>query len=194
MTAPRRLVHLASLALVLALPAAPAAAEQARERDASGDMIRVEEGGGDPQAAPTARVGDVVRTTFRHDVGRVVVRTRFAALERAGRRFTVWADVQDRPGHTWYVGVQATRRDRGGETILMDGRGRDLPCTARHRIRYGADTVRVAVPRSCFGDPERLRFRLLSEHVRRSWDHAWLDNGLAPTMDDRRWTAWLTPG
>jgi hypothetical protein len=193
-TSPRRFLHAVTAALVLALPAVPAAAEQVTERDARGDVVRVEEGGSNPVSAPTARVGDVLRTTFRHEATRVVVRTRFVALERSGRRFTVWVDVQDRPGRVWYVGVRAEPRDRAGKTILMDSRGRDLSCTAEHRIDYARDTVRVSVPRSCFGDPARLRFRVLTEHVRRSWAHAWLDNGLAPTMDDRRWTGWLAAG
>ncbi len=194
MTSPRRVLHAITAALVLALPTVPAAAEQVTVRDARGDVVRVEEGGGNPVSAPAARVGDVVRTTFRHDATRVVVRTRFVALTRSGRRLTVWVDVQDRPGRVWYVGVQAGPRDRGGKTILMDAKGRDLSCTAEHRIDYARDTVRVSVPRGCFGDPARLRFRVLSEHVRRSWEHAWLDNGLAPSMDDRRWTDWLTVG
>jgi hypothetical protein len=37
-----------------------------------------------------------------------------------------------------------------------------------------------------------VRFRLLTEHVRRSWTHAWLDNGLAVPLDDRHWTRWLS--
>ena len=194
MTSPRRLARSAAASLVLVLPAVPAAAQEVTEHDGRGDMIRVEEGGSDPQPAPTAEIGDVVRTTFRHDAARVVVRNRLAALERSGRRFTVWVDVQDGARHSWFVGVQATRRDRGGQTIVMDDRGRDLPCTAAHRIDYAADTVQVSLPRRCLGDPARLRFRLLTEHVRAGWEHAWLDNGLAPTMDDRRWTDWLAAG
>ncbi|HEY0645803.1 MAG TPA: hypothetical protein VGD39_20490 [Nocardioides sp.] len=194
MTAPRRLARIVGLLVALSLPGVPAAAHQITEHDGRGDMVRVEEGGSDPQPAPSATVGDVVRTSFRHETGRVSVRTRLAALERTGRRFTVWVDVQDGAHHTWFVGVQATRRDRGGRTIVMDDRGRDLPCTADHRIDYVADTVQVSVPRRCLGDPARLRFRLLTEHVRRTWEHAWLDNGLAATMDDRRWTDWVAVG
>jgi hypothetical protein len=194
MGAPRRLAHTVLLSLALVLPAVPAAAQQVTEHDDRGDMVRVEEGGSDPQAAPGAQVGDVLRTTFRHDAARVVVRTRLAALERAGRRFTVWVDIQDGSRQAWFVGVRATRRDRGGETIVMDDRGGDLPCTAAHRIDYAADTVQVSLPRHCLGDPGRLRFRLLTEHVRASWEHAWLDNGLGSTMEDMRWTDWLAPG
>lgn len=190
----RLFAHTVALALAGVMTAVPAAAQQVTEHDGRGDMIRVDEGGSNPQPAPGADVGDVVRTSFRHGAGRVVVRVHLAALERTGRRLTVWVDVQDRPGHTWFVGVQATRRDRSGRTIVIDGRGRDVPCTPSHRIDYAADTVRVSVPRGCLGSPARLRFRVLTEHVRNSWTYAWLDNGLAPTMDDRRWTEWLAAG
>jgi hypothetical protein len=194
MSAPRRLVRTVLLSLALVLPAVPAAAQQVTELDARGDMIRVQEGGADPQPAPTAAVGDVLRTTFRHGPARVVVRTRLAALRRSGRVFTLWVDVQDGARRLTTVGVKATRRDRSGHTIVMDDHGRDLPCTAAHRIDYAADTVQVSLPRRCLGDPARLRFRLLTEHVRASWEHAWLDNGLGRTMEDRHWTDWLAAG
>jgi hypothetical protein len=180
-------------ALVLPLVAVPAAASDVTVRDARGDMVKVEEGGTGAQPAPGATNGDVVRTTFRHLDRRVVVRTRTAALERTGRRFTVWVDVQNGARRTWIVGVEATRRDRGGHTILMTGRGR-VRCAVRHRIDYAHDVVRVSVPRRCLDTPRVVRFRLLTEHVRRSWRYAWLDNGLAVPMGDRHWTRWLARG
>jgi hypothetical protein len=181
-------------ALVLPLVAVPAAAENVTVLDARGDMVKVEEGGSDPQPAPTATIGDVVRTTFRHNDRRVGVRTEMAALERTGRRLIVWVEVQNGARRTWLVGVEATRRDRDGHTIFMTGRGRDVRCALRHRIDYAHDVVQVSVPRRCLDTPRTVRFRLLTEHVRRSWRYAWLDNGLAVSMDDRRWTPWLTRG
>jgi hypothetical protein len=196
MTEPRSRARLAAVAAALALPllAVPAAAQDATVRDPRGDMIRVEEGGGHPQPAPTATVGDVVRTTFRHTDRRVVVRTKLVALARTGRRFTMWVDVQNGARRSWFVGVEATRRDRDGHTIFMTDRGNDLRCAVRHRLDYAGDVVRVSVPRRCLGAPRMVRFRLTTEHVRRSWSHAWLDNGLAVPMDDRHWTRWLTRG
>ena len=196
MTAPRAGARLAAVAAALALSllALPAAAQEVTVRDARGDMIRVEEGGGDPQPAPGATAGDVVRTTFRHTDRHVVVRTKLTALERTGRRFTVWVDVGNGARRTWFVGVEATRRDRSGHTIFMTGRGGDVRCAVQHRVNYAADVVRVSVPRRCLDRPRVVRFRLLTEHVRRSWDYAWLDNGLAVAMGDRHWTRWLGRG
>jgi hypothetical protein len=193
MTEPRSGARLAALAAALALPllAVPAAADEAIVRDARGDMIRVEEGGSDPRPAPGATVGDVVRTTFRHTERRVVARTELVALERTGRRFIVWVDVQNGARRTWTVGVEATPRDRDGHTIFMTGRGGDVRCAVRHRLDYARDMVRVSVPRACLDTPRAVRFRLLTEHVRCTWRYAWLDNGLAVPMSDRRWTRWL---
>lgn len=186
----------AAAAATLAVPlvAVPAAAQEVTVRDARGDMIRVEEGGSDPHPAPRATIGDVMKTTFRHTDRRVIVRTKLVALEPTGRRFNVWVDVQNGARRSWFVGVEATRRDREGHTIFMTERGNDVACVVQHRINYDQNVVRVSVPRRCLDTPRLVRFRLLTEHVRRTWDYAWLDNGLAVSMDDRHWTRWLTRG
>lgn len=196
MTASRPAARLAAVVAVLALPLGivSAAAQEVTVRDARGDMVRVEEGGGDPRPAPRATVGDVARTTFRHTDGRVVVRTKLVALKQTGRRFVVWVDVQDGARRTWTVGVEATRRDRDGHTIFMTEDARRPRCAVVHRIHYADDLVRLAVPRECMDTPRRVRFRLLTEHVRRTWEYAWLDNGLAVDVEDRRWTPWLLRG
>ena len=196
MTTPRSGARLATVAAALALllVAFPAAAEQVTVHDARGDMIKVTEGGGNPQPARRATVGDVVHTTFRHTDRNVVVRTKLAALKRSGRRFTVWVDIQNRVRRTWLVGVEATRRDRNGHTIFMTGRGHDVRCTLQHRINYADDVVRVSVPRRCLDRPRSVRFGLLTEHVRQTWDYAWIDDGLAVAIGHRHWTRWLARG
>ena len=193
MTSSRSRLGVAALAAAaaLSLVAGPALGAGVVVHDARGHMIRCGGGGGNPQLAPCAGLGDGGRTTFRHTDRRVAVRTRLAALERSGRRFRLWVDVQNGARRTWSVGVEATPRDRNGHTIFMTGRGVDLRCPIRHRIDYVDDVVRVSVPRRCLDTPAVVRFRLLTEHVRRSWSHAWLDNGLAAALDGRHWTRWL---
>ena len=87
------------------------------------------------------------------------------------------------------VGVRATRRDRDGHTILMDDHGRDIACDVRHRVRYDRDVVRVVVPRSCLGDPGRLRFSTLSEQWGRRLFLANLYDGLTAREPRVHWTA-----
>lgn len=162
--------------------------------DLAGDMTRVEEGGGNPQPAPGATVGDAVRTTFRHTAVRVVVRVRFTDLTRTGKRLNLWVDVRDVSGRTSILGVEATRADRDGHPILMNNRGRDIACAVRHRISYRDDYIRVAVPRRCLGRPTAVKFRVLTEHVRRSWAYAYLDNALSRDLEDRSWTEFVPRG
>lgn len=175
-------------AAVTVVGAQPSYAESVTVRDARGDMWKIEEGSHEPDRAPGARLGDLVRTTARHGTTALVVRARFAELQRTGRRLTLWVELRDDTGRRTHLGVRATRRDRSGETILMTGRGRDIACDVDHRIDYRGDRIRVRVPRQCLGDPRTVRLRVASEQVRRSWAYAWLDNGLGDSMEDRSWT------
>jgi hypothetical protein len=184
------LVTLALLVTVVVVAqAAPALAGSLTVRDATGDMWVVEEGSNEPDPAPHARIGDIERTTYRHTAHRVVVRTRFVELAPVGRRFTLWIGMLDEHRRETTVGVRATRRDRDGHTILMDDHGRDIACDVRHRVRYGRDVIRVVVPRSCLGDPARLRFSTLSEQWGRRLFFANLDDGLTAREPRVHWTA-----
>ena len=198
MTAPRPAARIAAVAAALALPlaAVPAAADQVMVRDARGDMVKVEEGGTNPQPDPTATVGDVLRTRFRYGERYVVARTRLAALDRSGRRFEVWVAIQDGARRTWTAGVEATPRDRAGHTVLLSDRGPvHARCRIRHHVGYADDVVRVAVPARCVGHPRVVRMGILTEHVRRSWHWARLDDGLTPRPPGApRWTRWLHRG
>jgi hypothetical protein len=188
-------VATAALALAVIGLSGPAAhAERLGVADPRGDMTKVDEGGTDPRPAPAATNGDIVRSTFRHTDHRVVVRVRFADLRPTGKRLNLWVDLRDESGRLRTLGVEATRRDRDGHVILMTRRGVDVPCRVAHRIDYRANVVRASVPRRCLGTPRTVEFRVLSEHVRRSWAYAYLDNGLSTNLDDRSWTAPLRRG
>jgi hypothetical protein len=178
-----------ALLLLPLLAAAPASADSAVLRDATGDMFTVEEGATTGVAAPDARIGDIARVRFRHTRDRVVVRARFVELRPVGRRFTLWVDMRAPGGRRTTLGVQAGRGDRRGDVILMDAHGRDLTCGVRHRIDYSTDVVRAAVPRACLGDTASLRFNVLSEQWGHRLHFANLDDGHTATAPDRiHWT------
>jgi hypothetical protein len=182
-------VAAAAVAVALVPLSAPAAsAARLTVADARGDMIKVEEGGGNPRPAPGATIGDAVRSTFRHTDRRVVVRVEFADLAPVGRRLNLWVDLRDETGHTSILGVEATRADRDGHPILMTNRGRDIACSVTHRISYRRDVIRASVPRRCLGNPASVRFSVLTEHVRRSWADAYLDNALGESLEHRSWS------
>jgi hypothetical protein len=180
---------------VLTLLTGSAHAARTAVVDARGDMWKIDEGGTEPWPAPHATIGDVVRTTLRHTTHRVIVRVRYADLAKTGKGFRLWIDVRDETGKVRIVGLDAPRRDRNGRVIFMTANGRDLDCAGiRHRIDYDRNLTRLSLPRTCLDTPRSVQFRVLTEHVRASWEFAWLDNGLAESMDDRSWTAPLRRG
>jgi hypothetical protein len=179
--------------LGLTLSAGPAAAERVTVADRRGDVLKVEEGATSGEPAPGSTF-DVWRSTFAHTPERVVARVRFDDLRPTGKRLRVWVNLRDGRGRTHHVGVEAVPGDRSGTAWLMGDRGRDLPCRVRHRIDYADDVVRVSLPRTCLGSPRVLRFGVLTEHVRRTWRYAWLDDGLSPTVGQVTWTRRLGAG
>lgn len=189
----RYVAVVAGAAMGVTLAAGPAQAERTAVADRRGDVLKVEEGATSGEPAPGSTF-DVWRSTFAHTTDRVVVRVRFDDLRRTGKRLQVWVNLQDGRGRTNHIGIEGTPGNRSGTAWLMGDRGQDRPCRIRHRIDYGRDVVRVSLPRTCVGSPRVLRFGVLTEHVRRTWRYAWLDDGLSPTVGPIEWTRRLSAG
>jgi hypothetical protein len=188
-------VGVAVLVASVTVSAGAASADRGSVSDGRADMWKINEGGTEPWAAPAATIGDVLRTTVRHTMHRVVVRVRYADLAPTGKSFRLWVDIRDETDRVRIIGLDAPRRDRDGRVIFMTASGRDIDCSdVRHRIDYDRDITRLSVPRPCLDTPRTVQFRILTEHVRANWDFAWLDNGLAESMDDRSWTEPLRRG
>lgn len=192
-SAGRFVAVMAGMSVALSLAAGPATADRVTVVDRRGDVLKVEEGATSGVPAPDSTF-DVWRSTFAHTTDRVVVRVLFDDLRRTGKRLQVWVNLQDGRGRTNHVGVEAGPGERSGTAWLMGNRGQDRPCRVRHRIDYARDVVRVSLPRTCVGSPRVLRFGLLTEHVRRTWRYAWLDDGLSPTVGPVEWTRRLAAG
>jgi hypothetical protein len=190
----RRAAAVAVTMVTALLIAPPALAGEVSVRDARGDMWVIEEGSTDPDPAPSARIGDFVRTTFRHTNTRVLVRSKFVELERTGRRFVTWTNLQARNGRRWFAGVELTPRDRNGRTLLFTGTGVDITCNLRHRVNYRQDTVHLSIPRRCLNTPRALRFGQLSEFSERTLRFARLDDSLSRQVKRVTWTDWVRRG
>ena len=190
----RRAAAVAVTVVTALMIAPPAVAGQMSVRDPRGDMWVIEEGSTDPDPAPAARIGDFVRTTFRHTNSQVVVRSKFVELERTGRRFVMWTNLQARNGRRWSAGVTTTPRDRDGSTVLFTGTGTDITCNVGHRVNYRQNTVRLSIPRRCLDTPRSLRFGQLSEFSKRTLRFARLDDPLSRRVQRRHWTAWVRRG
>ena len=183
----------AAVAVVVGLAPAADAASLTVE-DTRHDMWVIEEGSTDPDPAPDARLGDFVRTTYRHKLHLVVVKSSFVELKRVGRRFTMWVDMRDPDGTTTTAGVRTSPSNRAGRTLLFDSRGRDIACDVRHRVDYQANVVRLVIPRACLDTPRWLRFRQLSEYSGSTLRYADLDDPSTSGPPDVVWSARVRRG
>jgi hypothetical protein len=157
-------------------------------------MWVIEEGSTEPDPAPEARIGDFVRTTFRHQDRVVVIRSAFVELKRTGKRFTVWVDMRDQDGAKTTAGVRASPGNRAGRTLLFTSQGEDIPCNVRHRVNYERNVVRLVIPRRCLGMPRWLQFRELSEYSGRSLRFARADDPGTSGPPSVAWTAHVRHG
>jgi hypothetical protein len=104
------------------------------------------------------------------------VRASFGDLAPAG---TLFAGVETRtPLGRRVFTVMATRGSRSG--FLFQAKKQD--CDLGIRIDYARDRMRVAVPRSCLGDPAWVRLRFGASVLQRDGDEI-IDDAGAP-----RWT------
>src|SRR4051794_26092668 len=104
-TLARRTAAVGAAVAVLPVAGQPAIAAELTLDDARHDMWVIEEGSPRPDPAPAARIGDFVRTTFRHGKHRVVIKSSFLELKRTGKRLTVWVDIRDQNGTKTTAGV-----------------------------------------------------------------------------------------
>jgi hypothetical protein len=158
----RRLVTVGVCALALTLSGAAAAhADSHVLVDGTGDVWQLSDSDTGPHTrVPDRRQGDIVRVAFAHRRHRVVVRARFAQLNRRAGRYGVvtrlrtdtgsvrWIRVHVGPGRsTWRGEARVFRRDNFTR----------VACAVAHRIDYRRDLAVVAVPRSCLGKPRSVQ-------------------------------------
>jgi len=147
--------------------AAPASADRVIHRDARHDVMKVDFSSGDAELvpAPHAPAGDVTRAMIDHRYRRVVLKLRYAELERRGFRFELAELSTSGGGH--FVVFLDTAKDLGwqgrvGLVDLTDATDLDLnvwrPCRGLwHEVDYEQNTVKLSVPRRCLDNPRWIR-------------------------------------
>jgi hypothetical protein len=148
----RRLATLSACAVVLTLFGPPPAHADSRTLvDGRGDVWAMDspEVGQNTQA-PNRQQNDILRTVFAHHDRKVVVRTKFARLDRVGEMWLMAINLRTSTGKLRRIALFAGPGQWRGSVIR--GNGASQTC-ARHRIDYVANVVEVAVPRRCLGDP-----------------------------------------
>jgi hypothetical protein len=154
----RRLATAAACAIALSVISPVAAhAESLTFTDGRGDVWAHFD---DVKRAPNHARGDIVRAVIAHNDRQVVVRTRFAKLDRKGLRFVVAARLGTNAGVDRVVRLSAGpgQATWQGTTHLYRGNNiTRVECAPSHRIDYAADVAVVRVPRTCLGSPRWVR-------------------------------------
>ena len=171
-------------ALCLLGAGGPASAQEYVRRDAPGDLSRVGEDSDLFVPLPGRHYPDVTRVRFAHRAGQLVVRASFIDLAPAGH--FLFGGVQTRtPDGRRFFTVMATKGSRDG-FLFKDT---DRPCPVDIRSDYADDVMRVAVPRSCLGDPRWVQVRFGASVLQRDGDEI-IDNAGAPRYTDRAPFPW----
>jgi hypothetical protein len=191
---PLRALATAGVVVTALLGAAPVTAAELTLQDARHDMWVIEEGSTQPDPAPAARIGDVLRTTFRHEDHFVVITSSFLELRRTGQRFTVWVNMRDQKGTETTAGIRTSPHNRYGRALLFTSRGEDIPCNVRHRVNYKRDLVRIAIPRRCLDTPRWLKFQELIEYSGRTLRFARVDDPSTAGPPSVDWTSRVPRG
>jgi hypothetical protein len=183
----RKLVTLSVCTIFLALVSPSAAHAESRTLvDARGDVWAMDSPTvGENTLVPEREQGDILRTVFDHGNRRVVIRTKFAKLDREGQMSIMAIKLRTNTGMVRRVALlagpdQFTNRWRG---ILMRGDGTPMPC-ASHSIDYDANFAEVRIPRSCLGDPRWIQGSLAAGTFTRN-EKFFADNPLneGPTVN-----------
>jgi hypothetical protein len=138
---------------------APASyADRMAHRDARHDVMRIVGGGSldDLVAAPRVRDPDVIRTVVAHRRHNVVLRLKFADLQRRGAKLQLATIRTD----TKTDGVYGLTLISGPGMVMvfLDNTEGPARCYGLgYRISYHRNLVQLSVPRSCLGNPRWIR-------------------------------------
>lgn len=178
-----------ALLMVVATTGAAAAAEVV-VHDPRGDVWRGDYVG-TPRPAPSVHVGDVRRAAFHHGPRTIVVREGFRDLRRIGSYWLYTVRIETGSHRYREVRVEADRRGWRGTARVFDRAGDRVECAVDHRIDYGRNVVRIAVPRSCLGTPARVRATASSYWAHRKRQTFFMDNPHNQQARPTGWTRWL---
>lgn len=149
---------------------APAAyAGKLVHEDARRDVVKMEFSTGGPKESPAPRRADpdILRITVDYRPNALIIRTKYAALERRVGRME-FAAIETRDGF-YFAQNMVMRRDRWqGWTILESGDEENLqPCAgAKHRYDYETNVSIWTIAPICVGRAPWVRLAGASMHFR----------------------------
>lgn len=150
----------ATVTLSLAAGLAPSAyAEKLVREDARRDVVKATQtdAGETLQPAPRTTDPDIVRVAIDHRARVVLIRTKYAALDRRVVRIDA-LDIRTSAGKRFMAQSFVMKRGKWqGATSLGTGTA-EVDCPGmRHRFDYEANVATWSIPRSCLGRPRWVR-------------------------------------
>lgn len=157
MNHPRRLLVIFCLTAVLALPTAAHAAAEVH-RDPAKDVLRIEDESPDTPRVPGQRTADIVKIASAHSRNLVAVTITLRDLPNADFDY----DFRIKTPQAGFFELSFLKHDAGDTPQFDLWRVADewveVACPGKsRRVDHTADTIRVAVPRSCLGRPAWVR-------------------------------------
>jgi hypothetical protein len=116
---------------------------------------------------PDRRQGDILRGFIAHKQRQIVIRLKYAELDRVGRRHSINIRLHPNKGGNHWASVHATRANdwRGVSMIeTVDGSG-PLDCGLSHQMDYARNRVIIRIPRRCLGNPRWIQASIEHAHL-----------------------------
>lgn len=149
-----------AVALGLTAGLAPAAyAEKLVRQDARHDVVKGTESdaGETLQPAPRATDPDIVRVAIEHRAKVVLIRTKYAALNRRILRIDA-LEIRTSAGKRFEAGSFVQKRGKWQGMTSFGTGSAEVDCDGlRHRFDYEANVTTWSIPRSCIGRPRWIR-------------------------------------
>jgi hypothetical protein len=161
----------ATVTLSLAVALAPSAyAEKVVHQDARRDVVKATQtdAGETLRPAPRAADPDIVRVAIDHRAKVVLIRTKYAAVDRRILRIDA-LEIRTSAGKRFEAGSFVQQRGRWQGRTSLGTATAEVDCTGlRHRFDYEANVTTWSIPRSCIGRPRWVRVGV--GMGRGSWD------------------------
>jgi hypothetical protein len=155
----RRIAGVLACALALTLLASASAQAAARGfTDGRGDVWRL-------VPHPKTRVpdhdqADITHLSLQHRQHQIVIRTRFAELNREGRYFEIFAQLRTNTGKVSFLALRARPNSWSGRTTFDRNDGKAVACHVTHHINYATNVAVVALPRTCIDNPRSVQAKI----------------------------------
>jgi len=193
---------LAAATLVLTAVGA-ANAETAKIDDRTGDVWRYPSEGSDSYTQVNSPLNvDIDKSTAKHGDRNLVLTTTYKRLAKKDNAYSYWT-VETGAGEQYVALTFGGDGDWGGDHTFFqmsspDAATRQLArgegeCTGMtHKSNFRKDTVTMTIPRTCFGEANRVKSRSLAAAFKN--DKTWIDNGHNRGHQETGWTRMLSAG